>query len=185
LKILLLSLISDKEDLFMDESIARFVAETCRVGTGLRIRRREIYEAYIRWCAAEKVEKRNNWEFCATMRELGFNDIRISATGGTGFGWGGIALWDTPKNWVEEMRRFFNDRCFFDNAAKVDRAELFQAYLAWCNNASLDPRNQRELGTELRRLHPEVRKTSFSRGTGVIYPGYYGVGLRNRSLKLG
>lgn len=170
----------------MDESATRFVAEMCRIGPELRIRRAEIYDAFLRWCTAEGAPECNTWTFCKTMRELGFTDIRISATGGTGFGWGGVALWDTPANWTEEMRLFFTECCVINPVEKVDRAELYAAYVAWCAAEELEARNQRELGTELRRSYPEIRKTTFSRGTGIIYPGWYGVGLRSksRSLKL-
>lgn len=170
----------------MEDSVARFVAEMCRVGQDLRIRRSEIYSAYLQWCAVEGVPECNTWTFCRTLREIGFTDIRISATGGTGFGWKGLALWDTPASWAEEMRRFFSECCSIRDFEKIDRADLYAAYVAWCEAQGLEPRNQRELGTELRHTYPEIRKTTFSRGTGIIYPGWYGIGLRakSRSLKL-
>jgi len=171
----------------MHEEIARFVAEQCRTGTELRVTRSEIYEAFLRWCFTEGSPELTTWQFCAGLRALGFKDIRISQRGGTGFGWLGLALYDSPEkdDWRIQMARFFRERCFIEDSATVDKSKLYENYVAWCGTEKIEPKNQRQLGTELRRLYPEVRRTNFSRKDHRSHPGWRGVGLRSsKSLRL-
>lgn len=170
----------------MHEEIVRFVAEQCRVGTELRVTRSEIYDAFLQWCFTEGAPERTPWEFCATLRDLGFKDTRIASRRGSGFGWTGLALYDAQEkeDWRTQMSRFFRERCFFSDTATVDKAELFESYIAWCCSEKLEPKHPKQLGTELRRSYPAIRHTTFSRKDHKIHPGWKGVGLRSKSLRL-